>query len=125
MLEGPLGRLGLSETWIHVISFFVAFSIVTALHITVGEQAPKLLGLQLAERVALATALPMQLFYKVFSLPIRALDRVSAAMVRPLGIHADAGHASAYTQEELRHVIELSRQGGHIKAEEQIGRAHV
>ena len=119
LLEGPLHGAGVPETWIHVISFFVAFAIVTALHITVGEQAPKLLGLQRAERVALATALPMQLFYKVFSLPIRALDSASAAMVRPLGIHADAGHASAYTQEELRHVIELSRQGGHIEDEEQ------
>ena len=119
LLEGPLARAGISETWIHVISFFIAFAIVTALHITVGEQAPKLLGLQRAERVALATALPMQLFYRVFSLPIRALDSASAAMVRPLGIHADAGHASAYTQEELRHVIEMSRRGGHIEAEEQ------
>ena len=119
MLEGPLARAGISETWIHVISFFVAFAIVTALHITVGEQAPKLFGLQRAEKVALSTALPMQLFYRVFSLPIRALDSASAAMVRPLGIHADAGHASAYTQEELRYVIEASRKGGHIEAEEQ------
>ena len=119
LLEGPLARAGISETWIHVISFFVAFAIVTALHIVLGEQAPKLFGLQRAEKVALATALPMQLFYRVFSLPIRALDSASAAVVRPLGIHADAGHASAYTQEELRHVIDMSRKGGHIEAEEQ------
>jgi len=119
MLEGPLADAGLSATWIHVISFFVAFAVVTALHIVLGEQAPKLFGLQRAESVALSTALPMQLFYRVFSLPIRALDSASAAVVRPLGIRADAGHASAYTQEELRHVIEMSRQGGHIEAEEQ------
>jgi CBS domain containing-hemolysin-like protein len=119
LLEGPLANAGLSPTWIHVISFFVAFAIVTALHIVLGEQAPKLFGLQRAESVALSTALPMQLFYRVFSLPIRALDSASAAVVRPLGIHADAGHASAYTEEELRYVIDLSRKGGHIKAEEQ------
>jgi CBS domain containing-hemolysin-like protein len=119
MLEGPLANAGLSETWIHVISFFVAFAIVTALHIVLGEQAPKLFGLQRAESVALSTALPMQLFYRVFSLPIRALDSASAAVVRPLGIHADAGHASSYTEEELRYVIDLSRKGGYIKAEEQ------
>src|SRR5215218_4993786 len=119
MLEGPLSRAGIAETWIHVISFVIAFAVITTLHIVLGEQAPKLFGLQMAERVALATALPMQLFYKVFSLPIRALDRASAAVVRPLGIHADAGHASAYTEEELRHVIAMSREGGHIEAEEQ------
>ena len=119
MLEGPLARAGVPETGIHLIAFAVAFVVITALHIVLGEQAPKLFGLQRAERVALSTALSMQLFYRVFSLPIRALDRASAAVVRPLGIHADAGHASAYTEEELRHVIDMSRQGGHIQAEEQ------
>ncbi|HEX7958231.1 MAG TPA: hemolysin family protein, partial [Pyrinomonadaceae bacterium] len=119
LLEGPLVRAGVPETWIHVIAFVVAFVVITTLHIVLGEQAPKLFGLQLAERVALATALPMRLFYRVFSLPIRALDRASAAVVRPLGIRADAGHASAYTEEELRHVIDMSRKGGHIEAEEQ------
>jgi CBS domain containing-hemolysin-like protein len=119
MLEAPLSRAGVPETGIHLIAFAVAFVVITALHIVLGEQAPKLFGLQMAERVALATALPMRLFYRVFSLPIRALDRASAAVVRPLGIRADAGHASAYTEEELRHVIDMSRRGGHIKAGEQ------
>src|SRR3954453_16592716 len=70
VLEGPLS--GMSETWRHSIAFVIAFSIITSLHIVLGEQAPKLMGLALAERVALAIALPMQLFYKVFSWPIRA-----------------------------------------------------
>jgi CBS domain containing-hemolysin-like protein len=119
LLEEPMKNAGFSSTVVHVVSFVIAFAVITTLHIVLGEQAPKLLGLQLAERVALATALPMQLFYRVFSIPIRALDSASAAVVRPLGIHADAGHASAYTEEELRHVIDMSRKGGHIKAEEQ------
>ena len=119
MIEGPLARAGVSETGVHLAAFFVAFIVITALHIVLGEQAPKLFGLQMAERVALSTSLPMQLFYKVFSLPIRALDSASAAVVRPLGIRADAGHASAYTEEELRHVVEMSRKGGHIEAQEQ------
>ena len=119
LLEGPLTRLGVSETWIHVIAFVVAFAVITSLHITIGEQAPKLLGLQRAERVALATALPMQLFHKVFRWPVSALDRASAYLVRPLGVEADAGHASAYTEEELRHIVAASRAGGHIEAEEE------
>jgi CBS domain containing-hemolysin-like protein len=119
MIEGPLASAGVSETGVHLIAFLVAFVVITALHIVLGEQAPKLFGLQRAERVALSTALPMQLFYRVFSLPIRALDRASAAVVRPLGIRADAGHASAYTEDELRHVVAMSREGGHIEAEEQ------
>src|ERR1044072_3634793 len=119
MLEGPLARTGVSETGVHVIAFIVAFVVITALHIVLGEQAPQLFGLQLAERVALAAVLPVVFFYMFFSIPRRAHDRASAAVVRPLGIRADAGHASAYTEEELRYVIAMSREGGHIEAEEQ------
>src|SRR6186713_3297005 len=54
LLEGPLS--GFSETLRHAISFAVAFSIITSLHIVLGEQAPKLMGLAKAERVALTVA---------------------------------------------------------------------
>ena len=116
LLEAPLA--GFSEWWRHAIAFAVAFSIITALHIVFGEQAPKLMGLAAAEKVALAVALPMQLFYKVFSLPIRALDWASVRTVQLLGIKATAEHASTYTEEELRRLIDLSRESGHLRAEE-------
>ena len=117
LLEGPLERLGLSA-WLHFVSFFIAFSIITALHIVLGEQAPKLMGLAVAEKVALAVALPLQLFYRVFSLPIRALDWASVRAVQLLGIKATAEHASTYTEEELRRLVDISRESGHLRAEE-------
>ena len=116
LLEGPLS--GLSDTLRHGIAFAIAFSIITSLHIVLGEQAPKLIGLASAERVALATALPLQLFYKVFSLPIRALDWASARTVQLIGIKATAEHASTYTEEELRKLVDISRESGHLRAEE-------
>jgi len=116
LLEGPLS--GFSDTLRHGISFVIAFSIITSLHIVLGEQAPKLMGLALAERVALVIALPMQLFYRIFSLPIRALDWASARAVKLVGIQASAEHASTYTEEELRRLIDISRESGHLRAEE-------
>ena len=116
LLEGPLS--GLSDTLRHGISFAIAFSIITSLHIVLGEQAPKLMGLALAERVALAVALPMQLFYKVFSLPIRALDWASVRTVQLVGIKANSEHTSTYTEEELRRLVDKSRESGHLRAEE-------
>jgi CBS domain containing-hemolysin-like protein len=116
LLEAPLS--GLSEWWRHAIAFAIAFSIITSLHIVLGEQAPKLIGLAGAEKVALAVALPLQLFYKVFSLPIRALDWASVRTVQLVGIKATAEHASTYTEEELRRLIDISRESGHLRAEE-------
>jgi CBS domain containing-hemolysin-like protein len=116
LLEAPLA--GLPDSVRHGIAFAIAFSIITTLHIVLGEQAPKLMGLAVAEKVALATALPLQLFYKVFSLPIRALDWASVRIVQLLGIKTTAEHASTYTEEELRRLIDISRESGHLRAEE-------
>jgi CBS domain containing-hemolysin-like protein len=116
LLAGPLS--GLSETLRHGIAFAIAFSIITSLHIVLGEQAPKLMGLASAEKIALAVALPMQLFYRLFSLPIRALDWASARTVGLIGIAATGEHASTYTEEELRRLVDISRESGHLRAEE-------
>ena len=116
MLEQPLS--GLSDTWRHAIAFSVAFAIITSLHIVLGEQAPKLLGLERSERVALATSWPMLWFYRIFQWPIRALDWASARTVRLFGLKASMEHGSIYTEAELRQLIDVSRQSGHLRAEE-------
>jgi len=62
--------------------------------------------------------LPLQIFYRVFSLPIRALDWASVRAVQLVGIKATAEHASTYTEEELRRLVDISRESGHLRAEE-------
>jgi CBS domain containing-hemolysin-like protein len=116
LLEVPLA--GVSDSVRHTFAFLIAFSIITSLHIVLGEQAPKLVGLAAAEKVALAVALPLEVFYRVFSLPIRALDWASARVVKVVGISATAEHASTYTEAELRRLIDISRESGHLRAEE-------
>jgi CBS domain containing-hemolysin-like protein len=117
LLERPLS--GFSDAWRHFIALTIAYIIITCLHIVIGEQAPKLFGLSRAEKVALATAWPMELFYKTFHWPIHALDWASARVVRPFGIHATAEHASIYTETELRQLVDKSREGGLLDAGEQ------
>src|SRR5215204_3886345 len=43
LLEGPLSVL--PESWRHIVAFAIGYAIITALHIVLGEQAPKLIGL--------------------------------------------------------------------------------
>lgn len=101
------------------VSYGIALAVITSLHITIGEQAPKLFGLQLAEKVAMATALPMQIFYKVFKPFIHALDWASAKTVNLFGLYATSEHASIYTEEEIRQLIKVSKESGHLNEEEQ------
>ncbi len=108
----------LPATSIHIVSFMIAFTIITSLHIVLGEQAPKLVGLQMAEKVALATALPMTVFYRVFKPFIRSLDWASAKVVKLMGIAVTAEHASIYTEDEIRQLIRISEESGHVNREE-------
>jgi CBS domain containing-hemolysin-like protein len=113
ILEVPLrGRV--SEVTLHTISFAVAFAIITFLHIVLGELAPKTLALERAEKVALAISWPMHAFYKLFRWPIRMLDWSGTRVVRLFGLRPSSDHASVYTEEELRHLVDISRQSGHL-----------
>jgi CBS domain containing-hemolysin-like protein len=116
LLEQPLS--GMSDAVRHTVAFLIAFSLISSLHIVLGEQAPKLFGLALAERMAIATALPMQIFYKTFKYPIHALDWASARIVNLFGIQATSEHASIYTEDEIRQLINVSEESGHLNKEE-------
>jgi CBS domain containing-hemolysin-like protein len=118
LLEEPLkGRV--SEAVMHTIAFTIAFSIITFLHIVLGELAPKTLALERAEKTALAIAWPMELFHRIFYWPIRLLDWAGTRTVRLFGLHPSGEHASIYTAEELRQLIDISRRSGHLEADEQ------
>jgi CBS domain containing-hemolysin-like protein len=118
LLEAPL-KDRVSEVTLHTISFAIAFTIITFLHIVLGELAPKTLALERAEKVALAISWPMQLFYKIFQWPIRLLDWAGTRTVRLFGLHPSNEHGSVYTEAELRHLIDVSRKSGHLEREEQ------
>lgn len=108
-----------SPTVLHGISFAIAFSLITFLHIVFGELAPKTAALELSEKVALLVALPLQLFYKVFYYPIRLLDWTGTRTVRLFGLHPSGDHASVYSEDEIRQLVKLSQQSGHLNQEEQ------
>lgn len=119
LLGGVLDKLPESvASWRYFISYGIAFIIITTLHIVLGEQAPKLFGLAVAEKVAMMTALPMRIFYKIFKLPIHALDSASAKIVNLFGLNVTSEHASIYTEEEIRQLIRISEESGHLNQEE-------
>ena len=117
ILEAPLkGRV--SDVTLHTLAFAIAFTIITFLHIVLGELAPKTLALERAEKVALMISWPMEIFYNLFRLPIRVLDWAGIRTVRFFGLEPSGEHASVYTENELRHLIDISQQSGHVEAEE-------
>jgi CBS domain containing-hemolysin-like protein len=116
ILESPLAAV--PEWWRHAIAFVLGFTIITAFHIVFGEQVPKMLGIERTERVVMFTSLPMQVFAKVFRFPIRLLNWAGTRVIRIFGMHSTAQHASTYTEDEIRQLVDISHQSGHIEADE-------
>lgn len=107
-----------SPTILHTISFTVAFSSITFLHIVFGELAPKTIALETSEKIAFIVAMPMQVFYALFYYPIKILDWTGTKTVRLLGFQAAGEHGSSYTEEEIRNLIKASSEKGLLNEEE-------
>jgi len=103
---------------LHSISFVIAFSTITFLHIVFGELAPKTAALEIAEKVSYFVARPLQLFYKVFYYPIRVLDWSGTHTARLFGLEGGGEHGASYTEDEIRQLINVSQKSGHLNAEE-------
>jgi len=107
-----------SPTVLHAVSFAIAFSFITFLHIVFGELAPKTAALELSERISYLIATPLRVFYKVFYYPIRVLDWAGTKTVRIFGLKGGEDHASIYTEEEIRQLLNVSHASGHLNEEE-------
>ena len=77
-----------SETAKSTISFGFGFSVITILHIVVGEIAPKSLAIQKPLPTSLWVAYPMMWFYKASYTLVAALNWASQLLIRLVGIGA-------------------------------------
>ncbi len=103
---------------LHTISVIIAFSIITVLHIVVGEQAPKTYAIRRSEAVTLAVALPLRAFYVIFKPVVVSLNWMSNAMLGITGIE-HAGEHDVHSPEELRYLIAESSKQGALEVSEQ------
>jgi CBS domain containing-hemolysin-like protein len=119
----PLARKIATEGWAgtvsHAMAIGLAFCFITFLHIVLGELVPKMFALERAEPTALLAAKPVQLFVSVFRTPIWILNRTGSAIARLLGLHASLEQSAIYTETELRQLVDISHESGHLRPAEQ------
>ncbi|WP_174734299.1 hemolysin family protein [Mesobacillus harenae] len=108
----------LSESVTTVLSFGIAFSLVTFLHVVVGELAPKTVAIQKAEAVTLLFAVPIIWFYKLMYPIIWFLNGSARVLVGLFGLKPASEHEIAHTEEELRILLSESYESGEINKNE-------
>src|SRR5438034_537111 len=104
-----------SPAVIKSISFALAFSAITFLHIVLGEQAPKILAIRKAMPAALFVSAPLRYFYAVFKPAIWLLNAASNWILRRL-FHVEpiAEGELAHSEEELRLIVRESEKSAEV-----------
>ncbi len=118
LISPLLQGINIPSSITHVIALVIAFSVVTFLHVVVGELAPKTLAIQKAEFVSLAVAQPLIMFYKVMYPFIWALNGAARVTTQMFGLKQVSEHELAHTEEELRIILSESYKSGEINQSE-------
>lgn len=108
----------LPEAVTHTVSFVIAFSIVTFLHVVLGELAPKTIAIQKAEEITLLVARPLYWFHRIMYPFIWSLNGAGNLIVRLLGFKTVSEQEEAHSEEELRYILSESYQKGEINKSE-------
>ncbi len=109
LLEPVFG--GLSHGAAAALSLAIAFAFVTAIHISIGEQVPKMLAIANAEKTARRVSRPLGWFAVATTPVTKALSLVSNGVVRLFGVDPK-DLEEHHTSEDLKQIIDSSRMGG-------------
>lgn len=112
-------RIGFAEAAAHTAAIICAFVIITALHVILGELAPKAIALQRPEATSLFVVRPVEIFLKVFRPFIWAMNSMGLAVVRALGLKPVKASDVAYSEEEIKMLVRASSEAGILEREEQ------
>jgi len=116
MLQPAFGYLGIqSPAIITSVSFTIAFSVITFLHIVLGEQAPKILAIRKALPTTLWVSPPLRFFYTIFRPAIWFLNASSNWVLKHiLRLEPAKEHELAHSEEELRLILDESEKSDEV-----------
>lgn len=109
-------HIEISEELLHSISMPIGFLIITVLHIVFGELAPKSIAIRKPEPTTLFVAYPLYWFFAIFKPFIWLMNALSNLFLNLIGIRP-VGEHEIHSVDELRLLVEQSKEGGAIEEE--------
>ncbi|MFK5922007.1 MAG: hemolysin family protein [Verrucomicrobiota bacterium] len=107
LVQPLLFKMGVAESWVTGLSFFLAFSFITFMHVVVGEQMPKSLAIRKSVPTSLWVVRPLAFFYRVFKLPIWLLNTSAKWLMKAIfKIDVVPAHELVHSAEEIRILVE-------------------
>ena len=119
LLQPLLAKLGIAEDVSHGIALVIAFTLITSLHLVIGEQAPKIFAIRRPETMLLWCAMPLKMFYLCTFPLMTALNKTTSYLLRFVGIHGGSEHDTPHTEDEIRALVHQARAHGELTSSEQ------
>lgn len=111
LLEPLFARIGIGPETTRIAALVIAFTLISWLHIVLGELAPKSLAIRRPEAMSVWTAVPLYAFYWLMYPAIWLLNANANWILRQLGVepaaHDEAHH---YSRDELRLIVDAQRE---------------
>ncbi|MBC9733967.1 hemolysin family protein [Nocardioides marmotae] len=118
LIEPGIHALGVPDSFLHPIAFVIALSLVTYLHVVLGEMVPKNIAIAGPERSAMVLGPPMLGVVTVLKPLIVVLNAIANAVLRLMHVEPKDELTSAFTREEVAALVEESRGEGLLEADE-------
>lgn len=119
LLRPLLYSIGLaSEMVIHAVAFTLAFASITAAHLVIGEQAPKIAAIRKPETLLLWCAAPLKAFYFLSYPLLVGLSSATSILLRMVGIKSQTEHDIPLGEEEIRALVRQSHIHGKLSRSE-------
>ncbi len=99
------------------VSRFIAFTLITLLHIVFGELAPKSIAIQRSVRTLMTISLPLRFFFVIFRPLIWVLNGFANFILKLTGISPVQGETS-HSSEELQYLLDQGKQTGALDSTE-------
>ncbi|NAZ87002.1 hemolysin family protein [Kineococcus indalonis] len=112
LLEPLFEAVHVPHALVHPVAVVLALTVVVYLHVVVGEMIPKNLSIAGPDRAVLLLAPPLLAIGRVIGPLIRALNGLTNAILRLLGVEPKDEVASAFTVEEVQSIVAESRREG-------------
>jgi putative hemolysin len=113
VFEPLFGHIPRASVYAHGIGIAIAFTVITYLHVILGEVVPKSIALQKAERVALAVATPMDIFMTMAKPFLVVMTGSARVVLKMFGTH-EIREGGVHAPEELKLIVTSSRKFGVI-----------
>jgi len=117
LIEAPVHAVGVPEALLHPISLVIALSLVTVLHMVLGEMVPKNITIAGPDRAAIALGPPLAVLVRVLKPFIWFFNVVANGFVRLFGVTPTDEITASFDQDEIQSMITQSRREGLLGSE--------